>query len=427
MKIQHTLITYQAEKLSHPFGFKGGYLSQLWQSVVKVESEASYGIGVGVQSVLWADEGIFSACTEEEGNRFMWKISQKALQLLEGKEGETPIELIEGIFSELCAYARELCGDNVRETFVRNALVCVDNALWNLYAHEKGTDDVMTLIPDALTPALCEKHEKLCNIPLLSYGVGEEEIRRLLDGGVALLKIKIGNDDGGKRSKEEMLEWDKQRALQIHTIAKNYRTEYSVSGNILYYFDANGRYDGVERVQELLNFFQAEGFLDRVVFFEEPFPEHEKLSVEGLPVRVVGDESVHSLTDVEERIALGYKAIALKPIAKTLSETLKIVNCAHEKGVYCFCADLTVNPYLVEWNKNVAARIATIPEMRIGILESNGAQNYARWETLEKASPAYGKSYAKATDGVYTLNEAFYKESGSIFQTAPYYEELVKE
>ncbi len=425
MKIVATNITYQQEKLSHPFGFKGGYLSELWQVVAKVESEKAVGVGVGVQSVLWAEESIFSTYSEEEGNRLMYQISEKALAMLNGKEGATPIELIDGIFPALCEFANELCKRTVRETFVRNALVCVDNALWNLYAHEQNTQDIMTLIPERLRPALQEKQEKLCNVPLLSYGVGEEEIRRLLDGGVALLKIKIGNDDGGKRTKAEMLEWDKQRASFIHDIAKNYTTEYSLSGKILYYFDANGRYDSVERVQSLLDFFKQEGFLEQVVLFEEPFPEEQKIDVHSLPVRIVGDESVHSLVDVEERIALGYKAIALKPIAKTLSETLKIVNLAYEKGVHCFCADLTVNPYLVEWNKNVAARIARLPEMKIGVLESNGAQNYARWEEMEKASPAYGKSYAKAEQGVYTLNEDFYKESGRIFDSAPYYEDLV--
>ncbi len=425
MKIIATKITYRAEKLAHPFGFKGGYLSELWQVVCNVESEKAFGVGVGVQSVLWAEENIFSTYSEEAGNRLMYQISEKALQMLQGREGETPIELMDGIFPELCVFANELCQKKVRETFVRNALVSVDNALWSLYAHEQKTQDIMTLIPENLRPALQEKQQKLCNIPLLSYGVGEAEIQRLLNSGVALLKIKIGNDDGGKRSKQEMLEWDKQRALQIHNIAKEYRTEYSLSGNVLYYFDANGRYDSVERVRELLDFFQREGFLDRVVLFEEPFPEEQKIDVSDLPVRVVGDESVHSLVDVEERIALGYKAIALKPIAKTLSETLKIVNLAYEKGVHCFCADLTVNPYMVEWNKNVAARIANIPEMKIGVLESNGAQNYARWEELEKASPAYGKSYAKAKNGVYELDESFYQESGSIFATALYYEDLV--
>ena len=46
--------------------------------------------------------------------------------------------------------------------------------------------------------------------------------------------------------------------------------------------------------------------------------------------------------------------MALKPIAKTLSMSLKIAAAAARRGVPCFCADLTVNPVLVEWNRAAA-------------------------------------------------------------------------
>ena len=139
-------------------------------------------------------------------------------------------------------------------------------------------------------------------------------------------------------------------------------------------------------------------------------------------MRIAADESVHNANDVEERIALGYKAITLKPIAKTLSETLKIIKIAHEKSVICFCADLTVNPLLVEWNKNIAARIKTLPEMKIGILESNGEQNYVNWETMQNYSPFSKLGACK--NGIYELNESFFEISGGIFEEAKYYESL---
>jgi hypothetical protein len=62
--------------------------------------------------------------------------------------------------------------------------------------------------------------------------------------------------------------------------------------------------------------------------------------------------------DAAKRIEQGYSAIAVKAIAKTLSMTMRITQLAHEKKVPCFCADLTVNPILVDWNKNIAARLA---------------------------------------------------------------------
>jgi len=44
---------------------------------------------------------------------------------------------------------------------------------------------------------------------------------------------------------------------------------------------------------------------------------------------------------------MGYGAITLKPIAKTMSMSLKIAQLAYERSIPCFCADLTVNPILV--------------------------------------------------------------------------------
>lgn len=426
MKIVKTSCTYVPEKLKAPFGFKGGFLSELWQVVCRVETERTHGVGVGVQSVLWSDAAVFTSNTEEAGNAYMYAVTRYAMNALIGKEGDTPMQLIDCIYAETLAYARTLTnvGGSLRETFVRNALVAVDNALWCAYAKEQGTEDWMQLIPADYQPALCEKHEKLCNIPLLSYGVKDEEIIRLLENGTVLMKIKIGFDDNGKKTKAEMLEWDKNRLEHIHGIAKSYKTAHTRSGNILYYLDANGKYDTVERVQALLDYAKEIGALERIVLLEEPLEEENKAYVGDLPVRVAADESVHALHDVEERISLGYKAITLKPIAKTLSETLKILKSAHEKGVVCFCADLTVNPLLVEWNKNVAARIATLPEMKIGILESNGEQNYVRWETLYAAHPCGMASFARCKQGLYALDEEFFQCSGGIFKKSSYYEEL---
>ena len=424
MKILKVKCTYFPERLKAPFGFKGGYLSELWQVVCRLEGENHYGIGVGVQSVLWSDAEVFTSNTEFDGNMFMYKTTEFAVKLLEGREGNSPIELIDGIYPEVLAYAKGLTNvkEKLRETFVRNALVAVDNALWQLYASERVERDVMKLIPTYYQKAFIEKHDKLCNIPLVSYGVKEEEIERLLSNGTVLMKIKIGFDDNGNMSKAEMLKWDKNRLKQIHDIAKNYQTEYSKSGNILYYLDANGKYDSIERLQALLDYAKEIGALERIVLLEEPFEEGNKVFVGDLPVRIAADESVHSEKDVEERIALGYKAITLKPIAKTLSETLKILNKAFENDVVCFCADLTVNPLLVEWNKNIAARIETLPEMHVGILESNGEQNYINWDEMQAVTRNSNNTIYK--DSIYILRNEFFQNSGGIFEEYKYYEDL---
>jgi hypothetical protein len=117
--------------------------------------------------------------------------------------------------------------------------------------------------------------------------------------------------------------------------------------------------------------------------------------------------------------------MAIKPIAKTLSMSLKIIRAAHEKSVACFCADLTVNPVLVDWNKNVAARLAPLPGLKIGVVETNGHQNYTNWEAMRKYHPCYGAAWTEAKQGVFSLGDDFYRQSGGIFQPSPHYRSVV--
>ena len=105
--------------------------------------------------------------------------------------------------------------------------------------------------------------------------------------------------------------------------------------------------------------------------------------------------------------------------------SLKVAKVAHEAGVPCFCADLTVIPILVDWNKNVAARLAPLPGMNIGVLETNGHQNYKRWNELLAFHPCYGAEWTKTKKGLFDLNDDFYKKSGGIFQVSEHYYDLV--
>ena len=76
MKIKNCQVTYVPEKLKNLLGFKGGYLSELWQVVTKIELEdGSFGIGLGVQSVLWSDSQVFTSNSEYQGNEYMLSLT----------------------------------------------------------------------------------------------------------------------------------------------------------------------------------------------------------------------------------------------------------------------------------------------------------------------------------------------------------------
>jgi len=104
--------------------------------------------------------------------------------------------------------------------------------------------------------------------------------------------------------------------------------------------------------------------------------------------------------------------------------SLRIAKVAHEWNIPCFCADLTANPVLVDWNKNMAARLGPLPGMKIGLLEVNGHQNYRNWDRMVSYHPCAGANWMKTAGGCFTLDEGFYRRSGGIFEISPHYKEL---
>lgn len=415
-RIVKTSLNFIREPLAAPFGFKGGYLSELWQVVCRIEDENGVsGTGIGVQSVLWSDAAVFSENSQSGGNAAMLSTTQFALKLLQDKPFSTPPAMLDGIVDDVYEYAKKATANpRLRKTFALNALVCVDFALWQLYANREGISE-FSAMTSPFSQALNEHHEALGEIPLIPYGMDLDSIGHLADSGAFLLKIKIGSNPGGRNDYGEMLEWDKNRLSAIHTLLQNRETPYTESGKLLYYLDANGRYDTPERLEAFLDYADQIGALERIVLLEEPFDEEAGFEVRRFPVRIAGDESAHCREDAVRLIdELGYSAIALKPIAKTLSATLQILDAAHERNVPCFCADLTVNPLMADWNKNVACRISPLPGVKVGVVEVNGGQNYRNWNEMKTLHPTPSGSWTEPRQGVYRLDETFYQTSGGV-------------
>jgi L-alanine-DL-glutamate epimerase-like enolase superfamily enzyme len=422
VKITEAKALVQREPLLHPFGFKGGSLTELWQVIVQLKSaNGCSAIGLGVQSVLWSDPAIFSTHTEEQGNDLMFRVTQEVLRLLQNYEYTDPIVLLDAIFGQVYAYAKKITNnDSLRETFALNALTPVDNAAWLLYACENGISDFETMIPPTYRDLLSSKNNKLAAIPVISYGMQEHAIKDLTDQGYFFLKIKIGHAG----TQKEMLEKDKTWISFIHNIVGKTHTPHTHDGKIRYYLDANGRYLEKEDLKSFIDHLYKIGAIDRVAILEEPFPENVKFDVSDLGVRIAMDESAHSDKEVLSGIQRGYHAIALKPTAKTLSMTLKILKIAQANDIPCFCADLTANPILVEWNKNIAARLSPFPGVTFNLLEANGSQNYKHWQDLCRHDPCYNCSWAPVKNGIFELGASFYQKNDNIFKPLPYYQKL---
>jgi L-alanine-DL-glutamate epimerase-like enolase superfamily enzyme len=349
-------------------------------------------------------------------------MTEFALQMLKGYSFENPVDLIDDIWKEVLDYGKKITGNpNLRETFALNALVGVDNAAWMLYAQENGMNTFDEMIPEKWRNAVSHRSKTVASIPLMAYSIPVSEIKQAVEDGYFFMKIKIGQPG----TQEEMLEKDKARLTEIHNTIGHYRTSHSESGKLPYYFDANGRYEKKETLLKLIDHAKKIGAFEQIAIIEEPFPEELKIDVTDIPVRLAADESAHTDAFALERIEMGYKAIALKAIAKTLSMTLKIANVAKQHQIPCFCADLTVNPILIDWNKNVAARLDPFPGLGTGLLETNGHQNYKNWKVMESYHPFTNADWRKTINVVFNTTDDFYKTSGGILTDSEHYRKLM--
>ncbi len=421
IRIKNVDSNFEREPLI-PYRFKGSVITEGWQTAAYLESESGIRkVGIGGQGTLWSDSTVFAAHSATGGNALMYAMSERALQIMKGNSFTNPMQLLDDLLPEVYEYGKKITNNpKLRKTFALNSLVCVDNAAWLLYAAENKISQFDDMIPAAYKPGLSYRHSKVASMPSFSVGADVKKIKAAADEGYFIMKLKTGSSG----TQKEMLEKDMAFLTAVHAAIGHYETPYTKSGKIPYYFDANERYDEKDTLLRFLDHAKKIGAFEQIAVIEEPFGERNDVYVGDIGVTIAADESAHTVEDAAKRIEQGYRAIAVKAIAKTLSETIRITQLTHEKKVPCFCADLTVNPILVDWNKNVAARLAPFPNINVGLQETNGHQYYKHWDTMMTYHPRAKASWTQTQKGVYLTDKSFYEESGGIFQPSEHYEKM---
>ncbi len=188
-------VAFEREPLIHSYGFKGGYITRLWQLVTKLQDTSGNDtIGLGVQSPLWSDSRIASRWGESGSSALMYNLTGRALQLIKGQSYESPIDMIDSILEEVLNYGAKITNTpDLRKTFALNALVSVDNAAWLLYAKQNGITSFDELIPKNYKSGLSFKNTGVVSVPSISYSTSEAEISQLGKDGNYVVKIKIGS------------------------------------------------------------------------------------------------------------------------------------------------------------------------------------------------------------------------------------------
>lgn len=421
IRVEVTDSDFEREPLVKPFGFKGGYLTELWQTASRLCSAGSAHVGIATQSVLYGDPDLFSRYSEAGGNALMFAVTQRALDLVRLTTFKSPLDLLEQILPELKKEAAKITGSRkLNPNFILNALISIDNAAWQLYATENGFGNFDEMIPKPYKGALASHHSKVGVMYQVSYGMSEKAILQAVDDGYFIIKIKTGQPG----SQDQMLEKDKARITQIHQLLKEKSTNLTVDGKLIYTMDSNGRYQKKETLLRLLDHADKIGALSQILFVEEPLSEDNNESVAGIGVRMASDESIHTEEDALKRLGQGYQAFVLKGIAKTLSLSMRIAKLAWEHNIPCICADLTVNPILVDWNKNLAARLLPFPGLGMGMMETNGDMNYTNWRKMTQYHPMQGASWTQVRNGVFELDAQYYANSGGVLKPSGHYQDM---
>lgn len=424
IKVIRTDSDFEREKLVRPFGFKGGYLTELWQVASKLESESGHSkIGVATQSVLYGDADLFSSYSESGGNALMYLVVNKALDLIKQTPFTNPVNLLDTIIPELIIQAEQITGrKGLNVNFLYNALVSTDNAAWLLYAAENQYKNFDEMIPEPYKKGLSHRNDKVAIMYQIPYGMPMQEIKDAAKAGFFVFKIKTGYPG----SQDVMLQNDMERLTQVHNALKGLRTNQTDNGKLIYTMDANARYERKETLMRYLDHAKKIGAFEHILFYEEPLTEQNGEDVSDVGIRIAADESVHNEMDALRRIEQGYGAMVLKGIAKTLSQSMKIANLAAERQIPCLCADLTVNPILIDWNKNLTARLMPFPGIGMGFMETNGDMNYRNWKNMLGYHPLAGASWTQARNGVFELNADYYERSGGIFEPSTHYTDMFK-
>ena len=424
ISIVNSASVYEREKLIRPFGFKGGYLTELWQTASKMTTASGISkTGIATQSVLYGDADLFSSHSEANGNSMMFDLTNRALDLVRQTTFITPVDLLDKILPEVILEGKRITRkSDLNINFVYNALVSIDNAAWLVYAAENNCNSFETMIPGPYKEALSHRNDKIAVMYQIPYGMPMQDLIEAANRGYFVFKVKTGSPG----TQSEMLKADMDRLSLIHKTLKNLRTDHTSNGKLIYTMDANARYEKKESLQKYLDHAKKIGAFDQILLIEEPLNESNEENVSDVGILIAADESVHNEESALRRLDLGYNVLVLKGIAKTLSLSVKIAKLAAARNIPCLCADLTVNPILIDWHKNLSAHLAPFPVINMGLMETNGDMNYVNWKNMLDYHPAAHASWMKAKNGAFELNPDFYHRSGGIFETSEHYNKLFK-
>lgn len=424
IRIKNVDCQFQREPLVRPIGYKGGFMTRIWQVVARLECDKGFhGMGVGTQNVLRTDEEVFAMNPESGGNTLMYAVTSYALSIIRDMTFDNPVELQEKIFDQVYKYARQTTNrPALKKSFVLSALSPIDAAAWVLYSRRNGFQNFDQMIMPVYRPAFANRQCRLASMPVAGLFLSPQEIEQIAtETSCHLMKIRLGSPG----SNHEMLRQDISRLSEIHRLIGNNPSEHTSHGKIAYCIDLNGRYSSLNELNQLIEHARKIGALEQIEFFEDPFASENMHKIGRLDVRVSANDSLYTAEDIVAHMEKGYSVIALNPSTKTLSMTLKMALEAQQQGLAVYCADSTSNPLQLGFSMQVAGRLNPLPELDLQVLEFSGRQYYRNWDVMCSYHPDGKAGWNDPKEGFFTLNEEFFRSGGGILKDSLHYSNLL--
>ena len=107
IQIKSAQSNFEREPLLRPFGFKGGYVNEIWQIAVQLRSASGFEkIGLATHNALWSDAQVFADRSLNAAEAAMYLMTDFAAQLLVGQSFTSPVTLLDDLLPEVHKFGK---------------------------------------------------------------------------------------------------------------------------------------------------------------------------------------------------------------------------------------------------------------------------------------------------------------------------------
>lgn len=323
-KIENCKIRTKRYPFIKPFHISGGVISDFLQLFceIKIINDGKKFLGLGHSGIspVWSDKRLDISFADKEKQSVA--LAEHIAATAVGQEFVNPMAVFEFIKKEAEKFASQ---NNLPKLSQYVAMSPIDMAVWNAFSNSENKN-IYQCLPKEI------KALKIFGNPRDIYlahtiGIGEnikEELIFAKKRGIKWFKVKLKGN----------FENDKNTIINFFAIFTGLNPKIILDGNEGY---------SISDLKKLLSWLMIEKFHKNIIYIEQPISRFNKSSIKNIQgmIPFFADEMVCDINDLTRVHKMGYQGIALKPTAKTFSETIKMLPLIDKLGLKISIADLT--------------------------------------------------------------------------------------